>query len=101
MRIATDRIEAESFSARWTHSAVIARTTTGFNGGDNSPSLRQFQNYIASGQIHYFIVDNGPGGRRGRGGESGSGTQITEWVQRNFTARNIGGTDVYDLTAGH
>lgn len=73
----------------------------GFNGGDNSPTLRKFVDYVASGQIHYFVVGNSPGGRRLPGGESGSGTQITEWVRRNFTARDIGGTDVYDLTAGH
>ena len=71
----------------------------GFSGGDNSPTLQQFQGYVAGGQIHYFIVGNGPGGRHGPGGESGSGTQITEWVQRNFTAQDVGGTEVYDLTA--
>lgn len=73
----------------------------GFSGGDNSPTLQQFQDYVADGQIHYFIVSNGPGAHRGPGNESGSGTQITQWVQRNFTAQDIGGTDVYDLTAGH
>ena len=71
----------------------------GFSGGDNSPTLQQFQDYVAGGQIHYFIVGNGPGGRHGPGGESGSGTQITEWVQRNFTAQDVGGTEIYDLTA--
>ena len=72
----------------------------GFSGGDNSPTLQQFQDYVAGGQIHYFIVSNGPGGHHGPGGESGSGTQITQWVQRNFTAQDVGGTEVYDLTAG-
>ncbi len=72
----------------------------GFSGGDNSPTLHQFQQYVADGQIHYFIVGgNGPGGgHRGPGGESGTAPAITEWVKQRFTAQNIGGTDVYDLT---
>ncbi len=71
----------------------------GFSGGDNSPTLQQFQAYVAGGQIGYFIVGNGPGGHHGPGGDSGSGTQITQWVQQHFTAQDVGGTDVYDLTA--
>lgn len=73
----------------------------GFSGGDNSPSLEQFQAYVAAGQIHYFIVGNRPGGghRGGPGGESGVGTQITQWVQQHFTAQDVGGTEVYDLTS--
>ncbi len=70
----------------------------GFNGGDPSPTLEQFQAYVADGQIHYFIVGNGPGGHRGPGGDSGGGAQITGWVQQNFTAQDVGGTEVYDLT---
>jgi 4-amino-4-deoxy-L-arabinose transferase-like glycosyltransferase len=70
----------------------------GFSGGDNSPTLQQFQDYVAGGQIRYFIVGNGPDGRHGPGGESGSGTQITQWVERNFTAQDVGGTEIYDLT---
>lgn len=73
----------------------------GFSGGDNSPTLEQFQNYVSSGQIHYFIVGNGPGGGHhgGPGGDSGPGTQITQWVQQHFSAQDIGGTEVYDLSA--
>ncbi len=72
----------------------------GFGGGDNSPTLEQFQAYVAEGQIHYFIVGNGPGGgHHGPGGDSGSGTQITQWVQQHFTAEDVGGTEVYDLSA--
>jgi 4-amino-4-deoxy-L-arabinose transferase-like glycosyltransferase len=100
--------------SRWAAATVGSMTTSslelstgtsimaigGFSGGDNSPTLQQFQDYVAGGQIHYFIVSNGPGGHHGPGGESGSGTQITQWVQRNFTAQDVGGTEVYDLTAG-
>lgn len=71
----------------------------GFSGGDNSPTLEQFQAYVADGQIHYFIAGNGPGGaHRGPGEGSGSADAITKWVQEHFTAQDIGGTDVYDLT---
>jgi len=73
----------------------------GFMGGDPSPTLEQFQAYVATGQIHYFIVGNGPGGHHGPGDNSGSSTQITQWVQQHFTAQDVGGTDVYDLTAAH
>lgn len=75
----------------------------GFSGGDDSPTLQQFQAYAAEGQIHYFITDNGPGGGHhnpgGPGGDSGSAAQITSWVQQHFTAQDVGGTEVYDLTA--
>jgi 4-amino-4-deoxy-L-arabinose transferase-like glycosyltransferase len=72
----------------------------GFSGGDNSPTLDQFQNYVSAGQVHYFIVGNGPGGGHGGpGGDSGTGSQITTWVQQHFTATDVGGTEVYDLTA--
>ena len=40
----------------------------GFNGSDPSPTLAQFESYVADGQIHYFIVStSGPGG----GGQEG------------------------------
>ncbi|WP_163695404.1 glycosyltransferase family 39 protein [Mycolicibacterium sarraceniae] len=73
----------------------------GFSGGDNSPTLEQFQSYVGSGQVHYFIVGNGPGGGRpgGPGGDSGTGEQITAWVQQHFSATDVAGTEVYDLTA--
>ncbi|SBS74430.1 Glycosyl transferase family 39 [uncultured Mycobacterium sp.] len=72
----------------------------GFGGGDNSPTLEQFQSYVAAGQVHYFIASEGPGGgHQGPGGDSGAGTLITKWVQQHFTATDVGGTEVYDLTA--
>lgn len=71
----------------------------GFNGGDNSPTLEQFQTYVAEGQVRYFIEGNGPGGGHHRpGGDAGAGTEITQWVQKHFTATDVGGTVVYDLT---
>ncbi|ATY16873.1 glycosyl transferase [Amycolatopsis sp. AA4] len=69
----------------------------GFSGGDPAPSLAQFQQYVASGEIHYFVV----GARNGRGGPGGSrGTagKITAWVKQHFRPTMVGGATVYDLT---
>ncbi len=72
----------------------------GFMGGDNSPTLEQFQTYVAQGQIHYFIVvpDRDPGGHHGPDTRSGSGDQITQWVQQHFTAQDVSGSTVYALS---
>ena len=34
----------------------------GFTGGDPSPTLAQFQQYVADGQVRYFLADSGRGG---------------------------------------
>lgn len=67
----------------------------GFSGGDSSPTLDQFQTYVAAGQVRYFI----PGGHRDRGGNSGTAAEITAWVEQNFVPMDVGGTTVYDLQA--
>lgn len=72
----------------------------GFNGTDPSPTLVQFQQYVADGQIHYFI-DGERGSHGGEGfGPPGSETSksIREWVQRTFTKKTIDDVEVYDLT---
>ncbi|MFI8971885.1 glycosyltransferase family 39 protein [Nocardia asteroides] len=67
----------------------------GFNGSDPSPTLEQFQRYVADGEIHYFVA----GGRGGPGGNSEStSSAITTWVTQNFTATTIDGVTLYDLT---
>jgi len=68
----------------------------GFTGSDNSPTLAQFQAYVAEGQVRYFI----PGDREGPpGGRSGTAGDITAWVQEHFRSIDIGDTTVYDLSA--
>jgi hypothetical protein len=67
----------------------------GFNGSDPSPTLEQFQQYVAEGRIHYFIG----GGRGMSNGGSNNSSLISQWVQENFNATSIGGTTLYDLTA--
>ncbi len=66
----------------------------GFNGSDPSPTLGQFQQYVQSGQIHYFI---GNGGLRANGGSRAS-QEIASWVTQNFTATTVSGLTLYDLT---
>ncbi|ROS41497.1 ArnT family glycosyltransferase [Amycolatopsis thermoflava] len=72
--------------------AVIA--IGGFNGGDPAPTLAEFQQYVARGEITYY-VSGGMGGM-GRGGSG----EIAQWVAENFTAQTVGGSTVYDLTTG-
>jgi 4-amino-4-deoxy-L-arabinose transferase-like glycosyltransferase len=69
----------------------------GFNGSDPSPTLARFQAYVAAKKIHYFVGGGGPGGNS-MGGSNVS-SQISAWVQANFTATTIDGATVYDLTA--
>ena len=79
-------------------SSMMLRTGTavmaigGFTGSDPSPTLEQFQAYVANGEIHYFVA-GGMGGGPGRGN-----SEITQWVQQHFTAQTIGNQTVYDLT---
>ncbi len=67
----------------------------GFAGSDDSPTLAQFQAYVADHQVRYFIGSDrgGPPHRK-----SGAGQEITAWVQQNFTPIDVGGTTVYDLS---
>lgn len=66
----------------------------GFNGSDPSPTLAQFKQYVADGKIHYFLAGSGGG----PGGGSGTASQISSWVQANYTAVTIDGQTFYDLT---
>ena len=69
----------------------------GFTGSDNSPTLAQFQDYVANHQVRYFIS----GGHDGRPPwkESGTSSDIAAWVKQNFTPIDVAGTTVYDLDA--
>lgn len=67
----------------------------GFNGSDPYPTLEQFQQYVADGQIHYVLAGGGFGGRQGG---SDVADRITTWVAEHYTEVTIGGTTFYDLT---
>ena len=56
----------------------------GFNGSDPSPTLAQFQQYVAEGKIHYFIGGGGFGGRDG--GQPGGSSQLAD--------RRLGGREL-------
>jgi hypothetical protein len=73
-----------------TGTAVMA--IGGFVGSDPSPTLEQFQQYVADGEIRYF-VSGGMGGGPGRGN-----SEIATWVQEHYTAQTVGNRTVYDLT---
>ncbi len=104
----------EATTTRWAAATVGAQSAAGyilgtdkavmgiggFTGSDPAPTLAQFQQYVADGDISYFISGGGMGGGAGGpGGGSGSGSEITAWVQANFTATTVGGATVYDLTS--
>ncbi|MEU4451881.1 glycosyltransferase family 39 protein [Nocardioides sp. NPDC023903] len=78
----------------------------GFNGTSNSITLERFQEYVANGEIHYFIAGGGMGGMGGMGArgdnsdETSSASEISAWVTENFTETTIGSSTVYDLTEG-
>ncbi|MBT2369503.1 glycosyltransferase family 39 protein [Streptomyces sp. ISL-10] len=72
----------------------------GFNGSDPSPTLAQFKQYVADGRIHWFVSSGGGmGGGMGGGPGGGTSSQITAWVEENFTEVTVGGITLYDLTA--
>nr|WP_201305121.1 glycosyltransferase family 39 protein [Streptomyces sp. GS7] len=84
----------------------------GFNGSDPSPTLAQFQRYVAEGKIHYFIAggrDGSGGGRTGKGGRGGGfpggpgggqgpSSKISAWIEKTFKKVTVGGATFYDLT---
>lgn len=105
--VATLSVDADSYT--WVAATVGSNSASGyqlavgravmpiggFNGSDPSPTLAEFQGYVEQGLIHYFIA--GGGGMGGAGG-SGTASEITTWVQDNFTATTIDGVTLYDLT---
>jgi hypothetical protein len=68
----------------------------GFNGTDPSPTLAQFQQYVHSGRIHYFL---GTGSETGSQSGSDAAQTIAEWVAANYTATTVDGVTVYNLAA--
>lgn len=68
----------------------------GFNGSDPSPTLAEFQELVADGQVHWFLATEGGGMAPGGDGSS----EITDWVEATFTATTVDGTTLYDLSGG-
>ncbi|KQZ89668.1 glycosyl transferase [Phycicoccus sp. Root563] len=106
-------LSANASSYRWVAAAIGSQNAAGlqlgtglpvmaiggFNGSDPSPTLAQFQAYVAAGDIHYFAASGGQGGGRGGAmGGSGNASEISTWVAANFTSVTIGSSTFYDLT---
>jgi 4-amino-4-deoxy-L-arabinose transferase-like glycosyltransferase len=72
----------------------------GFNGTDPSPTLTEFQRYVADKKVHYYIKGRLMIGHWGGGDNSGSreASEIANWVETHFAPITIGNTVVYDLT---
>lgn len=73
----------------------------GFTGSDPAPTLAQFEKYVATGKVRYFIGGGGMGGMGGGGGGGAGGdrggSDIASWVAAHYTATTVGGQTVYDL----
>jgi hypothetical protein len=67
----------------------------GFAGIDPNPTLQQFQEWTASGDI-CFLVEQPE--HLKVPGNSTELTAISTWVKNNFKAEKIDGVTVYDLT---
>ncbi len=112
----TDAIDAllttDASSYTWAAAAIGSNTASGyqlatglpvmaiggFNGSDPSPTLARFKQYVADGEIHYFIGGGRGGGRMSAGGSTS--TEISTWVSENFTAKTVDGVTLYDLSGG-
>jgi len=64
----------------------------GFNGGDASPTLSEFQAYVTAGQVRFVLT----GGNGGFGGGPGGDSAVMSWVTANCTPITVGGTSIYD-----
>ena len=71
----------------------------GFNGTDPSPTVEEFQRYVADRQIHYFIRGKMMIGHWG-GTSTGSheSADIAEWVETHYTPQTVDRVIIYDLT---
>ena len=110
----TKLLKADSSHYKWVAATVNSNSAAGyqlasdepvmaiggFNGTDPTPTLSQFEKYVAAGEIHYFISGGSAGsaGGFGGGGSNDDASKITTWVEAHFTAKTVGGTTVYDLT---
>jgi 4-amino-4-deoxy-L-arabinose transferase-like glycosyltransferase len=72
----------------------------GFNGTDPSPTLEEFQRYVADGQVHYFVRGRMMIGHWGLPGSGGSrqSADIAEWVETHYNPETVDRVIIYDLT---
>lgn len=133
----------QSAGTKWSAAAVGATTAAplqldsgtavisigGFGTSDPAPSLEEFQEMVAEGQVRYYVegtsgmpdaaqlqqlaeqnpqlaemLEQAPANGSSGGGMPGQdpdseSSKIDEWVQANFTPMTVGGTTVYDLAS--
>jgi 4-amino-4-deoxy-L-arabinose transferase-like glycosyltransferase len=68
----------------------------GFNGTVPAPTLAQFQAYVHSGAVRYFLGDGAMSGTSTGGSDTGQ--QIAEWVAENYRPTTVDSVTVYDLS---
>jgi 4-amino-4-deoxy-L-arabinose transferase-like glycosyltransferase len=79
-------------------SGVPVMAIGGFNGTDPAPTLEQFQDYVDTGRIHYFIRDRMMTSHWGSShGGSREAVDIATWVEAHFTPHTIDQVVIYDL----
>ncbi len=99
-----------AFGSQTSASIIIASgdpviTIGGFSGSDPAPTLAQFEQLVASGQVRYVLVSGtgGGGGFGGGPGGSGSTSSISSWVTthgKQVTVTGSTGTAaLYDVSS--
>lgn len=105
-----DLLAAEKGKARWTaatpgalnaahyqlESGASVMPVGGFNGSAPFPTPGQFRDYVATGQVRYYICRTDSQDIRAEGAFAGD---VTAWVKENFSPRVIGEIELYDLQA--
>ncbi len=70
----------------------------GYNGTDDALTLAQFEQLVAAGKVHYYVADQ-QGFLGSTAADTSTAYAIGQWVAKTFTAKTLGGSTVYDLTA--
>ncbi len=111
----TDYLVAQRGSTRWLVAVTSANEAGsielatgqpvmamgGFSGSDPTPTLAEFQAYVAAGELRFVIVGGrggGPGGPGGPGGSGGEATARTAWIQSACTAVTSVSSSLYDCS---
>ncbi len=77
----------------------------GFSGTDPTPTLQQFQDYVARHQVAYYLAPRGSSKGAVAEDENGENvsarphSDILRWVRGHFHSTTIGGVTAYDLSA--
>lgn len=70
----------------------------GFLSVDPAPTLQQFQDRVADGRVHYYIVSRQPSFTPPGFDDSSEASRIRDWVESTYTEITVDGVTLYDLT---